>query len=181
MTPRDLKTKRIPSQKAGSLNEGCFSTACCMYRYLYSCHINMPTKLTLPLASPLKIKMTRTRFTLWSKAPTLQASSPDIPSDLSQHLLKVSVGIHLGLQGSPHLGPIPAAAQTFQWTSVPASPTHTGKTRIHNLWDEMDLMMNARKSYVACEDKSKGFRCYNHGSYPTTAKVLVPCPPTTPP
>ena len=52
--------------------------------------------------------MTRTRFTPWSKAPTLQASSPDIPPDLPHHLLEVYVRIHLGLQGWPHHGLIPA-------------------------------------------------------------------------
>lgn len=80
----------------------------CLYRHLYSCHVNMPIKLTLPGMSPLKLQMTRTRFTPWSKAPVLQASPPDIPPVLLQHLLEVYVRTHLGPRGSPHHGPIPA-------------------------------------------------------------------------
>lgn len=100
------------------------------YRHLYSWHINIPIKLTLPPTSPLKIEITRTRFTPWSKAQSLQVSSPDIPPDLLQYLLKVCVRIHLGPQGSPHHEPIPAEQLELLWTSVPASLTHTRKKQV---------------------------------------------------
>lgn len=52
---------------------------------------------------------------------------------------------------------------------------------MHNLGDKKDLTMNARKSYVAWEDKGKGLRCYSHSSSPTAAKVSEACPPTISP
>lgn len=101
VTLRDLETESIPSQNAGSLNEGCFGTAHCTY----SCHVDMPIKLTSSPVSHLKIEMTTSRFTPCSKAPTLQTSSPDIPPDPPQ---QVYVRTHLGLQSSAHHGPVPA-------------------------------------------------------------------------
>lgn len=172
-----LETKSTPSQKAGSLNEGCFSIARCMYRHLYSCHVNMPIKLTLPPISPLKFEMTRTRFKPWSKAPTLQASSPDIPPDLPQHLLKVYVRIHLGLQGSPRHGPISAEQLKHFCDHQSQQVLYVLEKQVSTTYVRKQLPMNAGKQNHNC----KGVCSYSHSSSPTAAKVLEPCPPTMPP
>lgn len=139
-----------------------------MYKHLYSCHVNMLIKLTLPPVSPLKIEMTRTRSTPQSKVAILQASSPDMPPDLPQHLLKVYQNSFRTSGLIPPWINTSRAAQTFLQTSAPASPTYTGKTGIHNLRDKTDLMMNARIT-LRVKLKAKGFAA-------TAMVVLLPQP-----
>lgn len=128
----------------------------------------MPIKLTLSPVSHLKTEMTRSRFTPCSKAPTLQTSSPDIPPDPPQHLLQVYVRTHLGLQSSAHYEPVSAEQLEHFREYVSPSPTHTGKPGIHSLWDETDLMMNARR-IMHVKIKAKGFTA-------TSTAVLLPQP-----
>lgn len=172
MTLRDLETESIPSQNAGSLNEGCFSTAHCTC----SCHVDMPIKLTLSPVSHLKIERTRSRFTPCSKAPTLQTSSSDIPPDPPQHLLQVYVRTHLGLRSSAHHG---QSSSNISVSICLCKPYTYWKTRYPQLmgWNRSRDECNESYTY---EDKRKGVHWYKHSSSPNTAKVLERCPPTMP-
>lgn len=171
MTLRDLETESIPSQNAGSLNEGCFSTAHCTY----SCHVDMPIKLTSSPVSHLKIEMTTSRFTPCSKAPTLQTSSPDIPPDPPQ---QVYVRTHLDFRAQPTMDQYQQSSSNISVNICLCKPYPYWKTRYPQLMAWNRSHDECKESY-AYEDKGEGGHCYKHSSS-TIAKVWKPCPPTMP-